>query len=59
MLSKVFNETKFFTASASILPLPDDSGYETHKQQHSLTNRSAFPLLPKPSVQQGEILNSK
>lgn len=31
-VSKMFNETKFFTASASVFLIPDGSGYDTHKQ---------------------------
>lgn len=59
VVSEMFNQTKFFTASVPIFPLPDDSGYDTHKQQHDLTNRSGIPLLSKSSVQQSEIPNSK
>lgn len=55
----MLNKTKWFIASVSVLLLPDDSGYDTQEEQHSLTNRSAIPFLSKPSIQQLEILNSK
>lgn len=31
-MSKMFNETKFFTASESVSLLPADLGYDVHKQ---------------------------